>query len=159
MRRINHSYPDQYQGGYDALRCMIDFSSYSMADLAMSLVDAGYWPGSLGYESATAKFRACMNPEKEAFFKSSEIQYLMFHTGRCDPLYYDCDRLGLERPRAVPKGISLQAIQDGIESLQGEISVLQNQITDHLNRESRNTGPVTVIGRERQLRWCRGGMY
>lgn len=92
------AYPTRYRSGADALAAMVDLSGLDRAGCARRLVDEGYWPASLSDAAATARMRACLNPDKADFLKLAEVVALMRYTGRLDPLYFVCDELGVERP-------------------------------------------------------------
>jgi hypothetical protein len=88
----------RYQSWIDSLRCLVPNGEHGR--LAIHLRDAGYWPATLPDESARARMTNSLAREgKGEELKIREVFELMRHTGRYDPLYYLCDRLGLSRPQ------------------------------------------------------------
>lgn len=89
----------RYQSWVDALRCLVPNGEHGK--LAIHLRQRGLWPPTLSDESARARMTASLNSNgsKGEELKMREVFELMQVTGRYDPLYYLCDRLGLSRPQ------------------------------------------------------------
>lgn len=108
-----------YADGYDALRAML--AEYSSETVAEWLIAEGYWPQG-PVNSAAARVRACLDPEKNQFFKFSEIIFLSVRSGCPDALYYFCDQMCRQRPEATKT-----SRERAIESLR-EIQQLEREL-------------------------------
>lgn len=139
-------YPALYRDGYEAMRTMCDNSVFNYADLAMHLVEEGYWPAELSRESAAARFRACLNPDKDQYFKRSEMVALMRITGRVDPVYHECDELGLERPRRIASTAHLQdqitSISQAVQGIVATLDALQVDVTAQADEDMGRQQPM-----------------
>jgi len=124
-----NDYPAYYEDGYDAIKTMIERSGKDYTQCAYFLMENGFWP-SLSHEVLTSKFRACMNPHKDTYFKKSEIIALQGFCGRCDPLFYECDILGRVRPELIPEQVELADITRQLQSLLVEVQ----QVIQHVER-------------------------
>lgn len=92
---LNKTQAIAYRDGYDAMKRMLE--DFDSVRVGRWLIEDGYWP-QMPDDSAGARVRACLNPDKSRFFKFSEILYLAWRTGRADVLYYFCDYTGFHRP-------------------------------------------------------------
>lgn len=81
-----------YDDEYDALAQMIANSSKTAKDLA------GYLFPHLKMESAYARLKACLNPEKDERLTFGQILAAMRFCGTFDPLMYACDETLHARP-------------------------------------------------------------
>lgn len=81
-----------YDDEYDALSQMIANSSKSAKDLAVFLFPH------LKMESAYARLKACLNPERDERLTFGQILAAMRFCGTFDPLLYACDETLHARP-------------------------------------------------------------
>lgn len=81
-----------YEDEYDALAQMIANSHKSAKELAVYLFPH------MKLESAHARLRACLNPDKDERFTFGQIIAAMRFCGTFDPLMYACDETLHARP-------------------------------------------------------------
>lgn len=123
---------EQYQDGYDALRRMLD--GHRSNAVAMALMEYELWP-SMPAGSAAARVRANLNPESDQFFKFSEIVFLMWWTGRIDPVLYACEALGYERPKKKRALRDLEKARRELADVERRADRLRRDIQVKLGRE------------------------
>lgn len=108
---------------YDALRMMIDAGSKTTKELAFFL-----FPDKK-LDSAIARVRACLNPEKDERFTFGQIVSAMKFCECYIPLYWACDETLHDHPeRMVPKDEELklmQTISNTTEVLQRAMAQLE----------------------------------
>ena len=92
--------PVWMQHGLDALRETLDVGPNLKPQMIDFLLKEGFWDGEkLSWESATARFNGCLNPNKADFFKFSEIWALMKRFDRHALFHAMAADLGYEEPR------------------------------------------------------------
>lgn len=71
--------PMWMQRGQDALRETLNVDDATKRDMIQFLLDEGFWNKDklTTWDSAVARWNACMNPGKAEFFKTSELWALM----------------------------------------------------------------------------------
>jgi len=151
-----NNYPDFYESGIQAFKNMIQNSKVSEKSLMYSLVEAkeNFWSENLSYASLCAKWNACLDPNKNEFFKSAEKVHLMKISGRLDPHFYECDLLGLERSRKKTTGEELNELIEMAHSLglmQGNLVEGINRLIEQKDAEVQDVQNVVSI--EQHLRW------
>lgn len=115
-----------FTSGYDAIRQMLD--GYSSEQVAVWLIEAGYWPESLSMGGAAARVRTCIRPDGDQFFKFAEIIYLAWRTGRPYPIYYACDELGLTRPEPRDMDSEMKALAEEVPALEAELDMKRRRL-------------------------------
>lgn len=79
--------------------------------LTFKQVAAAMWPH-MKVDSAYARLKACVNPEKDEKLDIGEIRHLCLVTGRFEPLYWLCDELNHARPpQRAPKDKQAELVQ------------------------------------------------
>lgn len=81
-----------YEDEFEALALMISNSERSIKEVAMYLFPH------LKPESAYARLKACLNPEKDERLTFGQIVAAMNFCNRFDPLYFACDDTMHSRP-------------------------------------------------------------
>lgn len=128
-----------YRDGYDALKRMLD--GFDSVRVGRWLVDEGYWP-QMPDDSAGARVRACLSPDKNRFFKFSEILFLAFRTGRPDALHYFCDYTGYERPeRNSSAHEQAEHLAEQIRAEERALDAKKNRYKELLVRSAEDTFP------------------
>lgn len=95
-----------YEDEYDALAQMVANSSKSAKELAVFLFPH------LKLDSAYARLKACMNPEKDERLTFGQILAAMRFCGRYDPLMYACDETLHARPdRKAPEDHAVRLLE------------------------------------------------
>jgi hypothetical protein len=84
-----------YDDHHNALASAIDNNVHG---LSFKQVAASMWPH-LKPESAYARLKSCVNPEKDEKLDLAETRHLCQITGRFEPLYWLCDELAHARPQ------------------------------------------------------------
>lgn len=128
---------NHYADGYDALQAMCE--SHKSDQIAHYLIHTnGIWRGK-SLPTGSSRLRACLSAEKNEFLSLGEIIAIMQFTGRCDPLYFVCDLLGMTRP--VSKSPEEQVAHlTGVIEQAGEAMAAGIRMLEALNRagDSRN---------------------
>jgi hypothetical protein len=93
-----------YDDEYDALAQMVANSGRTVKEIASFLRP------DLKPESAYAWFKVCMNPTGDQRLRFGQFIAVMRFCGQFDPLFYACDELGHERPKAVTREDELTAL-------------------------------------------------
>lgn len=81
---------------FDALQETISADRHLRKDMIQFLLDEGFWPADLKWDSAVARFNGCLNPSKGEYFKISELWALMKRFGRHQLFLAMADDLGYE---------------------------------------------------------------
>lgn len=128
----------------DALRALVRHGEHGQ--LALHLRDVGLWPRTLSDESARARMSASLSAEKGEELRMREVFELMRLTGRYDPLFYLCDRLGLARPQPLaPDQLLVEAVsrlQDVTEQAVAALEEARHLMT--MSRARATAPPPTV---------------
>lgn len=93
-----------YDDEFQAIDAAIGSSERSHKEVAHFL-----WPGKKP-ETAYARLKACLNPEKDERLTLGEIVAICKFCDRFDPLLFLCDELSHERPKPVTKEDELAAL-------------------------------------------------
>lgn len=80
----------------EALQDTISSDKHIRKEMIQFLIDDGFWPAEMKWDSAVARFNACLNPTKPEFFKISEIWALMKRFGRHQLFLTMAEDLGYE---------------------------------------------------------------
>ena len=116
-----------YGDGYDALRMMCEGrKSQEIAHYLIS--EDGIWKGKT-LETGAARVRACLNHDKNEFFKISEIIAISKYTKCFDAVLFMCDELGLSHPQPVSIHDQLGEISRVIAGANQALSVATEQLT------------------------------
>lgn len=108
-----------YDDEYDALAQMVAKSDKGMKELA------GYLFPHMKLESAHARLRACLNPEKDERLTFGQILAAMRFCGRYDPLHHACDETMHARPeRQAPEDHAARIA----EAIDGATTVLNTAL-------------------------------
>lgn len=103
------------QQALDAMRATFDVDAHTKRDMVQFLLDEGFWDKErLTFESAEARFRACLNPHKAEFFKLSEAWALMKRFGRYQLVLAQLEDFGFDTPRQLPTEMRRQELLDRI---------------------------------------------
>lgn len=81
-----------YDTDADAINAAIHASGKTFKQVASAL-----WP-SMKMDSAYARLKNCLNPDKDEKLSFAEVIYICKETGRYDPIFHACDELSLHRP-------------------------------------------------------------
>jgi len=81
-----------YDTAEDSISDAIKGSGKTFKEVAVML-----WP-SLKMETAYARLKAALNPDKDEKLSFAEIVLICKFTGRFDPIYFACDECSLHRP-------------------------------------------------------------
>lgn len=66
-----------FSNAFEALQETISSDRHVRKEMIQFLLDEGFWPADMKWDSATARFNACLNPSKPEYFKISELWALM----------------------------------------------------------------------------------
>lgn len=132
----------QYLNGHDALRQMIGAARQSRQQIAAHLCTVGLWPP-MKPTSCAARFDACLNPDKDQFFKWSDILEMMRFTQCFDPLYFMCDQLALERPDPLDSHARLASLADDMRQATNMLEAASTLLTEALVEHQRGAQPRT----------------
>jgi hypothetical protein len=91
------SYPLFFDDAGNALQQAIDHNAHG---LTFKQVACAVFPA-MKPESAYARLKNCINPEKDEKLCLAEVALLCRVTGRADPLFWLCDELQHARPAAI----------------------------------------------------------
>jgi len=83
-----------YDDHFNALASAVDNNVHGWP---FKQVAAAMWPA-MKSESAYARLKSCINPEKDEKLDLAETRHLCQITGRFEPLYWLCDELHHARP-------------------------------------------------------------
>ncbi len=87
----------------DALRETLKVDARLRRDMIQFLYDEGFWdPEKLSWAAAEARFNACLNPNKEVYFKLGEVWALMKRFGRHQLFLAMAEDLGFYPPQLKP---------------------------------------------------------
>lgn len=120
-----------YDDEYEALNLMVSNSEKSAKELAVYLFPH------LKMDSAYARLKACMNPEKDERLTFGQIIAAMNFCGRYDPLMYACDETMHARPdRKAPEDEEVRIV----EAMNQAASVMQKAMRqlEHLQAQKAN---------------------
>lgn len=106
-----------YEDEFDALAQMISSSEKSAKEVAAFL-----YPH-MKLESAHARLRACLNPEKDERLTFGQIIAAMRFCGSFDPLMYACDETLHARPDRKAAGDQAARIAETIDSATATLNV------------------------------------
>lgn len=113
-----------YEDEYEALNMMISNSGKSSKELA------GYLFPHMKPDSAYARLKACLNPEKDERLTFGQIIAAMNFCGQYDPLMYACDETLHARPdRKAPddeKVRLMESIKDAATVMKQALSKLES---------------------------------
>lgn len=93
-----------YDDEFQAIDAAIIASEKSYKEVAHFL-----WPAKKP-DSAYARLKACLNPEKDERLTLGEIVAICQFCGHVDPLLFLCDELSHERPKPITKEDELAAL-------------------------------------------------
>lgn len=111
-----------YDDEYDAFAQMVANSDKSAKELAVYLFPH------LKPESAYARLKACLNPEKDERLTFGQIIAAMRFCGQFDPLYYACDETLHSRPARTAVEAQEIALTDTIASAAGTLQRAMAQL-------------------------------
>lgn len=84
--------PLWYDTDADAINAAITASGKTFKQVASAL-----WP-SMKMDSAYARLKNCLNPDKDEKLSFAEVIFICRETGNVDPIFHACDELSLHRP-------------------------------------------------------------
>lgn len=84
--------PLWYDTDADAINAAITGSGKTFKQVASAL-----WP-SMKMDSAYARLKNCLNPDKDEKLSFAEVIFICRETGNTDPIFHACDELSLHRP-------------------------------------------------------------
>lgn len=118
-----------YEDEYEAINLMISNSSKSSKELA------GYLFPHLKLDSAYARLKACMNPEKDERLTFGQIIAAMNFCECYEPLMYACDETMHARPdRKAPEDEEVRIV----EAMNNAASVMQKAMRQLENLQSKS---------------------
>jgi hypothetical protein len=132
----------QYLDGHDALLQMVGAARQSRQQIAAHLCTVGLWPP-MKPTSRTARFDACLNPDKDQYFKWSDVLEMMRFTQRFDPLHYLCDQLALERPDPLDSHARLASLADDMRQATNALEAVSTLLTEALGEHQGIAQPRT----------------
>lgn len=136
--------------GYDALKQMVD--GHSSEDVALWLIQAGYWPETLSIGAAAARVRNCLNKNGDQFFKYAEVVFLQWKTGRPYPMFYECDELGFDRPHPRDTMRELLQLKQDVAELEAQLTAKRRRLEAYQKAQ----GPNAEFDQDgRRLRFSR----
>jgi len=124
--------PLWYDTDAEAINAAIHDSGKTHKQVAASL-----WPA-MKMDSAYARLKNCLNPDKDEKLSFSEVIFICNFCGRFDPIYFACDEVSLHRP--TPK-----APKDEQQELMLSIQRQQAQLLQTMQRLER-VGMVSGSG-------------
>lgn len=140
----------------DALRETLNVDPATKREMIQFLIDEGFWDKSMKWESAVARFDACLNPNKSEFFKLSELWALMKRFGRHHLFVAMGEDLGYEiRRRATVERVEelLEKILERLDQRdrsESNLRALVQEIADGNKVDLKE-----VAGPPRRRRWSR----
>lgn len=111
-----------YDDEYDALAQMVANSSKSAKELAVFLFPH------LKMDSAYARLKACLNPEKDERLTFGQILAAMRFCGTYDPLMYACDETLHARPDRKTTEDQVARIADTIDTATAMMNTALKQL-------------------------------
>jgi len=84
--------PLWYDTDCDAINAAIASSGKTFKQVASAL-----WPAK-GIDTAYARLKNCLNPDKDEKLSFAEVIFICRETGNFDPINHACDELSLHRP-------------------------------------------------------------
>lgn len=121
-----------YEDEYEALNLMVSNSDKSAKELAVYLFPH------MKMDSAYARLKACLNPDKDERLTFGQIMAAMNFCGQYEPLMYACDETLHARPdRKAPEDEQVRLV----EAINSAASVMQKAMAqlEHLqnNKQSK----------------------
>lgn len=148
--------PAWRQQGLDALREMLDVDDHLKKQIIEFLFEEGYWDEKrTSWDAAVARYNACLNPNKEAFFKLSEIWAIAKRFRRYHVLYAMAEDMGFYRPREKPTEERRQELLERIATAEEK---LLDEITGARAELARLDQP-TAVHIEPAIRERRGAVW
>lgn len=153
-----------------ALKATLDVDNRLKSQMVQFLFDEGFWDKEkLSWDSAIARFNACLNPSKAEFFKLGEIWALMVRFQRHDLFLAMGEDLGYEcrlRPSEERRQVLLERIAVATEQYAETIAsshallqrmeapvpqpatgIIPGQRAQFSLGESHGSAPPTAVGR------------
>lgn len=120
----------EYDTPEEAISAAITNSGKGYKEIA-----CGLWP-SMRPDSAYARLKNALNPDKDEKLSFSEILYICKMCNRFDPIYFACDELSLYRPE--PKAPEDEAceLQRQFINAVNRLEYLQKRIDRNMERSS-----------------------
>jgi hypothetical protein len=123
---VKAEYPLFYDDAGNALQQAIDHNIHA---LTFKQVACQLFPA-LKPESAYARLKNCINPDKDEKLDLAEVALLCRITGRFDPLFWLCDELQHARPAAIaPADKAAQLMRDFNLHVE-QLGRIQKQLSD-----------------------------
>jgi len=116
--------PLWYDTDADAINTAIQDSAKSYKEVAAALFPA------LKMDSAYARLKNCLNPDKDEKLSFAEVVFICKFTGRYDPIHFACDELSLHRT-------TIKAPKDEQAELLNTIQRQQAQLLQTMQRLER----------------------
>lgn len=115
------------RNAFRALKETLDADGALKRDMIQFLLDEGFWDNATlrNWDSAVARFNACLNPNKSEFFKIGELWALMKRFGRHQLFLAMADDLGYDvrrRPTEERRIELLERIARALERSETEVS-------------------------------------
>jgi hypothetical protein len=122
------------QRGLDALRETVDADPAMKRDMIEFLLDEGFWKREkLDWESAIARFNACLNPNKPEYFRFVELWALMKRFHRHALFLAMAEDLGYE-VRHLPTEARRQALLERIATACEQHNLVLAECSGELRR-------------------------
>lgn len=118
-----HVDDDFLEFAYEALQETIPADRHVRKDMIQFLLDEGFWPAEMKWESAVARFNACLNRGKAEYFKVSELWALMRRFGRHQLFLSMAEDLGYE----VRKRTDIERVQMLYEEILGKLDARDSE--------------------------------
>ncbi len=118
--------PLWYDTDADAINTAIRDSGKTYKEVASALFPA------LKMDSAYARLKNCLNPDKDEKLSFAEVVFICKYTGRFDPIHFACDELSLHRT-------TVRAPQDERAELLNTIQRQQAQLLQTMQRLERTS--------------------
>ena len=137
--------------GYTVLRAMC--SGFEPKEIAAHLIDKKFHDGK-SIDQVAAYVRDCLNPNRQQYFKMSEIISISQFTGNPDALHLFEDAMGYSRSYPLDTGQQLHELKEMLGHVLTTVSVIGNRIQElEISPEDKK---VTQLHPQKQaVRFCK----
>lgn len=129
-----------YDDEYDALNRMVANSSKTAKELAVYLFPH------LKMDSAYARLKACLNPEKDDKLSFGQIIAAMRFCGTADPLYFMCDETLHARPDRKSAEDQAARIADVIDGATATLNTALKALAQLQQSQGKGDGNLRAVG-------------
>jgi hypothetical protein len=131
---------------FEALKSTLDVDRHLKKEMIQFLLDEGFWDkDKLEWDSAVARFNACLNPNKPDFFKIGEVWALMKRFRRYQLFLALAEDLGFEarlKPTEERRQALLERLVDAAERCENQLAAARAEL-----QRIDNEAPTTTVTR------------